>query len=822
MLIYDIIPPEMKKRTTTRGVAGRATKNVKAKREDKILQIVTLLLVVGVVFNWAGFSGIVGTVAYMSDTEESANNTFVAGALDFILDSPDDFTPSPLGVGESATREIDFLNNFNFPKYKVRTDNFTGDLCPWLTLEGSVDGQASTSLPLESFVSGIVDFVGPDLWSFKLTLDPNAPEVVEGKDCKFTFEFDGSQIKNDLPFGDGFNDTEEIDSFIASEKCEEYEIRSQGYWKNHPEIYAQYLPVTLGNYVVDSSTRAQAVFYECGNSDMSDKLRCQLLAMKFNVAHFGVGEYFVESCGCDGGYCGGGCFEDVNKTINEIIIEADNLLKTCPQPPHDVMEKMKDLLDCLNNLELVKICGMGGEEPMLVINKVYYDVDANHGTEPDNEFIELYNSSRQPIDISDWIIADSAAQDMLPADTIIPGHGYVLITGNSSTFGFWNIPSDVIEIVLADGKIGDGLDDDGDRVILKTSEGVEVDAMSYGTDTYAFNPSCPDVDEGDMLGRYPNGFDTDKASDWKDYGLPTVHVDYPNGGETWYVGRSYHLKWTATNPTGSNSDILIDLYYSADSGATWGKIVDSTENDGDYYWRVPLYIGHVGTGYYVPSPNARIKAVAHNKNNFMVNDWDMSDTDFCPPIDYSLLTPEERDYLMSLENLNIENGGVVEEVGDSVESFVENIFGTTEETIEETVPVDVVTPEETPLPVEETVPVEVIQTEDTTETVVPDVNTPDTSQDVPNTDNSTDANSVDANAIIEQLINEPAIVIEPISNEPVSTEFISNEPISSEPINNEPVSSEPVSTEIINNEPINSEPINSEPVSTEPAPASNE
>jgi len=727
VLIYDIIPPEMTKRKPTKRIAQRTIKKAETKKEDKFLQIVTLLLAVGMVLNWAGFSGIVGTIAYLSDIEESTANTFTAGALDFILGSPNDFNPALLAIGDSASREINFTNNYNFPKYKVKTDGFTGGLCDYLILEGSVDGGTSVSMDLIEFVSAIVDFSEPDLWSFKLTLPLDAPETAEGKDCKFNFIFDGSQIKNDLPFGMGFNDTEEINSYIASEKCEDYEIRSQGYWKTHPEIYAQYLPQNLGSYVVDTSTKANAVFLECGGSDMADKLRCQLLAMKFNVAHFGVGDYYVESCGCETGIlCGGGCIKDVNKTINEIIAGADDLL-TYPYGTFAEKEKMKNLLDCLNNLELVEVCGMGGEGPMLVINKVYYDVDAEHGIEGDNEFVELYNPSRSPIDISNWVIADNTAQDVIPAGTIIPAHGYLLITGNSSTFNYWDIPGDVIKIVLTDGKIGNGLDDDGDSVILKTSDGVEVDAMSYGNDIYAFDPACPDVIEGHMLGRYPNGFDTNFASDWKDYGIPSVRVDYPNGGETWYVGRSYHLKWTATNPSGSNSDLLIDLYYSADSGATWGNIIKSTENDGDYYWRVPLYIGPMGTGYYVPSPKARIKVVAHNKNNFMVNDWDMTDSDFCPPIDYSLLTPEEEAYLMSLGNLDIENGGVVEEVIDTVENFVEEVFST-----------------------------EQISTDPITE---------------------------------EPVVEEP-VIEEPMSTELISNELISNEQVGDEPINSEPVSSE--------------------------------
>jgi len=41
------------------------------------------------------------------------------------------------------------------------------------------------------------------------------------------------------------------------------------------------------------------------------------------------------------------------------------------------------------------------ELPKLVINKVYYDVDARHGSQPANEWVELYNNTDAAIDIND-------------------------------------------------------------------------------------------------------------------------------------------------------------------------------------------------------------------------------------------------------------------------------------------------------------------------------------------------------------------------------------------------------------------------------------
>jgi hypothetical protein len=284
------------------------------------------------------------------------------------------------------------------------------------------------------------------------------------------------------------------------------------------------------------------------------------------------------------------------------------------------------------------------------INKVYYDVDAEHGSEIDNEWIEVYNPLENSVDISGWTIEDNTGADVIPASNPIPAQGFAIITAASSTWQYWEIPDGVVKIVLTDGIIGgDGLDNDSDRVILKMPGGTEDDAMSYGGDTYAFDPACTDVDEGHILARIPTGFDTNQASDWQDIGLPTVDLIVPSGGEVWYVGHYYDLQWTATNPNGDDSLLSVDLWYSNDSGNTWANIVKGTANDGVYNWRVPLFMPAEGGGcYYVPSSIARIKVVVWGPENFMVQEWDMSD-DFCPPIDLDLLTPEEIAFL-------IENG----------------------------------------------------------------------------------------------------------------------------------------------------------------------
>ena len=302
------------------------------------------------------------------------------------------------------------------------------------------------------------------------------------------------------------------------------------------------------------------------------------------------------------------------------------------------------------------------------INKVYYDVcnktDGScgnyKGKEGENEWVEIFNPLDNPVDISGWQICDNFSCDEIPNSDPIPPKRFGILTGTSTTFEYWKVPENVVKIVIEDGKIGNGLSNDSDRVILKTPEGMEDDIVSWGEDNYAFDLPCSDIEEGHILGRVPNGFDTDLASDFKDLILPQVKVLVPNGGEVWWVGRTYTLEWEAKNFNGEDDELKIKIEYSADSGESWATIAKDTENDGAFDWRIPLFIGD----YFVPSERGRIKVVAAGPENFMIQEKDISDKDFCPPIDYNALTEEEKasvDLLLT-QGILSENEVIKEEI----------------------------------------------------------------------------------------------------------------------------------------------------------------
>ncbi len=135
------------------------------------------------------------------------------------------------------------------------------------------------------------------------------------------------------------------------------------------------------------------------------------------------------------------------------------------------------------------------------------------------EWVELYNNASSPLELAGWTIDDNIATDSIPMVTI-PANGFVIIAASE---GFYtNYPDSTATIVfIANGSIGNGLSNDGDRLILKDSAGTIIDQMSYGTDATVFDPSCPDVAAGHSLEREPTGYDTDQASDFVGRALPS-------------------------------------------------------------------------------------------------------------------------------------------------------------------------------------------------------------------------------------------------------------------------------------------------------------
>jgi len=139
-----------------------------------------------------------------------------------------------------------------------------------------------------------------------------------------------------------------------------------------------------------------------------------------------------------------------------------------------------------------------------------------------DEWIELYNPSSQEISLKNWTITDNFSSVVIHSNGKIKAHGFALISKDNSTWRFWNEDPHALKIELG-AQIGNGLNDSGDHLILKNSNGIEIDRMGWGTDTSGFTPNAinPVVPRGASTERLFPGFDTNHAADWKKQNHPT-------------------------------------------------------------------------------------------------------------------------------------------------------------------------------------------------------------------------------------------------------------------------------------------------------------
>jgi len=171
----------------------------------------------------------------------------------------------------------------------------------------------------------------------------------------------------------------------------------------------------------------------------------------------------------------------------------------------------------------------------LIISEVLYDT---LGTEPDEEWIEIYNAGVSIIDLSNYKVGDEEEQGggegmlQFPVGASInPGQVIVVANKAAAFFAVWGFNPDY-EMVSSDATVPDMIpytawasgnvdfSNSGDEVLILNGGDAIVDAMSYGNKTTSFDPPCPDVAAGHSLERSPANVDTDTAEDWIDQEFP--------------------------------------------------------------------------------------------------------------------------------------------------------------------------------------------------------------------------------------------------------------------------------------------------------------
>jgi len=159
-------------------------------------------------------------------------------------------------------------------------------------------------------------------------------------------------------------------------------------------------------------------------------------------------------------------------------------------------------------------------------------------SEPDGEWVELYNSGGGSINLSIYKLGDEETRGQGEGMLQFPlgaqlAPGQVIIVANNAanfyaTYSFYPdyemttsspaVPDMRKVTSWASGTIS--LDNAGDEVLVLDGTDIVVDALSWGSSSWAFYPSCPDPDPAWSLERYPAYIDTDTSHDWRTQSTP--------------------------------------------------------------------------------------------------------------------------------------------------------------------------------------------------------------------------------------------------------------------------------------------------------------
>jgi hypothetical protein len=231
----------------------------------------------------------------------------------------------------------------------------------------------------------------------------------------------------------------------------------------------------------------------------------------------------------------------------------------------------------------------------LLIAEVLYDPI---GTDPDGEWVELFNPGQNPVDLSIYKIGDEETPggneglyQFPPATFILPRQSIVIASRASTfknTYGLLPdyefsesdpfVPNLIEYAAWATGKVS--LSNTGDEVVILDATDQLLDTVSWGASTLGLDPPVPKVAEGHSLERSPAYQDTDSKEDWVDQPFPILwKVDL--NGPTPIPSFTPEPSATPT-PAGPVQLSISEVYYNplnvAEPAGEWIEIY----NSGDY------------------------------------------------------------------------------------------------------------------------------------------------------------------------------------------------------------------------------------------------
>ena len=156
----------------------------------------------------------------------------------------------------------------------------------------------------------------------------------------------------------------------------------------------------------------------------------------------------------------------------------------------------------------------------VVISEIYAEPDTARGGTPAHEWIELFNPTASPVDISRWVVKTAQSTQSLPANITIPAKGYVVIAPSAAVRTDWNLSTST-QVVVVENAFGVELRSAGDRVSVLTETSSPVDALSWGDDVSIMSPAATAPSVGRALIRSSLARDTDVAQEWVVTSAPT-------------------------------------------------------------------------------------------------------------------------------------------------------------------------------------------------------------------------------------------------------------------------------------------------------------
>lgn len=162
---------------------------------------------------------------------------------------------------------------------------------------------------------------------------------------------------------------------------------------------------------------------------------------------------------------------------------AGKIVLTVPLPP--VAGAAMDAIEINRSLQTEPPRYQTPAEPTVWISEVY-PVAGMGRQDAAHEWFELANRSEDPANLDGWTIADNHGTDALDGITI-PPKGVVVVAATN------NGPAEA-DAHIADGRIGNGLANSGDRLVLISDTGVIVDAVSWGTDEEYSRADAPSAE----------------------------------------------------------------------------------------------------------------------------------------------------------------------------------------------------------------------------------------------------------------------------------------------------------------------------------------